>query len=455
MVQLTKEEKRERTDLIERYLKEGLPPPHKWREAIAYHSPTATSAAAKDLGIAPEGLRRQIKAKNIPEPDWSLWPGWPEAEPPVSAEEYRALELKLRRKEQDERQWKASKVAHQDEIIRLQDHRSILESVASIFRPPRVSTAKIKDGGAGGHTALIDISDIHFGASVSKREMDGLNSYSIKTCISRLRRMCKRVLYLMKKHMTIAFDEMVVLLKGDLISGGMFLHEETGRTDECQPVEQVTGVAEILSEVLMTWRKELRIPIRVYCVPGNHGRTTRKNEPSQLVANSLDIAACRFIEASFQHDPHVTFKYPESGEAVFQIYGFNVLAVHGHMMGSGGGGGVYGPAYTMIRGGMKTWLSYDRRGTRIDYIFIGHYHTSLRPLPFLYANGSIVGPDPYAMHKLKAIPEPAQQSLFVFHADLGIVDWREVKVGDPSEGSIYDTGAPRYSLDDRGEVVRV
>ncbi len=438
---LTKEEKSRRTKLVEKYLKEGLPPPFKWREAVSRHSKTATSAAAEEIGICSELLRRQIKQGSLPKPDWSLWPGW-DQEPDVSADKHRDLELKCRRLQQEATVWIKSKKAHQDEIIRLQDHRSLLEGVASSFRPPQIKPVKFpKKKSSGSHTAMIDISDIHFGGTVNLAEMNGLNSFSTKTCVARLRRLCRGVIFLLKKHMTIAIDEIVVLLKGDLISGGMFLHEEIGRTDECQPIEQVSGVAEILSEVIMTWRKELGIPIRVYCVPGNHGRVTKKNEPSQMVANSLDIAACRFIEAAFKHDPAVTFYYPESGEAVFQIYGFNILAVHGHMMGSGGGGGVYGPAYTMIRGGMKTWLSYDRRGDRLDYIFIGHYHTSLRPLPFLYANGSIVGPDPYAMHKLKAIPEPAQQSMFIFHSSRGIVDWREVQLGDPSEGSIYQTRA--------------
>lgn len=441
---LTKEEQLRRTRSIEKHLRAGLPPPHLWREANARRTGTATGAAAEELKILPELLRRQIKAGSIPEPDWKLWPGW-EGEA-VSAREHQALELKNRRLEQEAKVWKFAKKSLQDHILQLQDYRGILDGVASSFRPPKPKPVKLKEKGDGGHTAMIDLSDVHYGATVNSDEMNGLNSYSVEICEDRLRRLCKAVLYLLKKHMTVDIDELVILLKGDLISGGMFLHEETGRTDEIQPIEQVAGVAEILSEIIMIWRTELGIPIRIYCVPGNHGRTTRLNEPSQMVANSLDIAACRFVETSFQNDPDVTFHYPESGEAIFKIYGFQILAIHGHMMGSGGGGGVYGPAYTMIRGGMKTWLSYDRRGTRIDYIFIGHYHTSLRPLPFLYANGSVVGPDPYAMHKLKAIPEQAQQSLFMFHRSRGIVDWREVQLGDPSEGTIYETMKPRYSL---------
>ena len=339
------------------------------------------------------------------------------------------MELENHRLKQEQQTWASAKKAYQDEIINLQDHRSLIEGVAASFRPPKIKALKSKNADFTGHTAMVDISDIHYGAQVHSDEMNGLNAFNIETCKDRLRRLARTVVSLLKQHSNAVLDELVVLLKGDLISGGMFLHEETSRTDECQPVEQVSGVAEILTEVLMTWRTELNIPIRIMCVPGNHGRTTRKNEPSQLVANSLDIAACKFIEAAFRDDPDTTFEYPESGEALFKIYDLTCLASHGHMMGSGGGGGLYGPAYTMVRGGMKTWLSYDRRGVRIDYIFIGHYHTSLRPLPFLYANGSVIGPDPYSMHKLKAIPEPPQQSLFLFHRTRGLVDWREVQIG--------------------------
>jgi len=429
-IRLTDEKRLQRTQLIEKHLRDGLPPPHLWREAVARHSATATSAAAQELGIEPELLRRQIKKGSIPLPDWTLWRGFDEVEKP------HILELKVRRLQQEAKLWQSEKKAYQDEILTLQDTRSIFKGVADSLSLPKVQVYSKPIKSSAAHTALIDISDLHFGARVHLEELNGLNAYSIAICKARMRRLCRKVIYLLKEHTNVTLERLVVLLKGDLISGGMFLHEETGRTDECQPIEQVKGVAEIITEVLMGWLQALKIPIDVYCVPGNHGRTTKKNEPSQMVANSLDITACQFVETCFRGNDNITFHYPASGEAVFKIYSKTCLAIHGHM-GFHGGGGVYGPTYTMVRGGMKTRMNYEHRGTSLDYIFIGHFHSSLRPLSFLYANGSVIGPDPYSMTKLKAIPEPAQQSLFLFNRKRGIVDWREIQLGAPEEGTLY------------------
>lgn len=453
---LTKKEVKRRITIIEKYLRKGYPPYNYRRKPD--DPEYAVHAAARELDIGDESLKKHAYPGRTFERqfglsvNWSLFkapPSPPKTEkqedPPVPAARYRSLELQCRRLENEARLREASINAYKDEIIRLEDWASLIDGVKSGFKPPRIKKYKRKKKEKGGHTVQLHISDVHLGAKFGKYELNGLNSFSVEICRTRMRRLTDSTLELLTEHTNVEFDEMVIVLGGDLISGGMFLHEETARTDELQPTEQVQVVAEILTEVIGTLKKELGIPFRIICVPGNHGRTTRKNEPSQMIANSLDIMACKFIESAFSDEKDITFEY--AAEAIYNIYRWIIFTSHGHMMGSGGGGGVYGPTYTMTRGGFKTFINYVFRHVRAHYAFIGHYHQTLKPLPWVYSNGSVVGPDPYSQTQLKAIPEPAKQNLFIFHERRGIVDWREIQLGDPEEGSIYTPDAPHFFWD--------
>lgn len=458
---LSKKEAQRRIDAVEIALQEGYYP---HGASVPPGCKSAVGVAAERLRLHTDMLREQVKPGGKFEQrlglrvDWDLFAdtpaGTPDEDPPVPARKHRDLELKCRRLELAAQQFSREKKVLQDQIISLQDTRAMIDGISQEIARPTIIAYKPKPRGRGGrHTAQVCISDVHCGAVVDADALSGLNSFNIEICAARIKRLRDKLLYLLLEHTVVKPDELVVLLMGDLISGGIFLHDEIGRSDEVPPPQQVRLVAEMLSGALGMWRKELKIPMRVICVPGNHGRVTPKNEPTCMADHSLDILACQFVEAAFEDDPGVRFEYPASGEAHYNIYNWGCLCLHGHNMGSGGGGGVYGPAYTMVRGGFKTRQSYAERGVRLHHIFIGHYHTTLRPTPFLHSNGSIIGPDAYAMIKLKTIPEPAQQNLHIFHDRHGIVSSKRLSVGAPDEGTIYDPErAPLFVQDVVGDV---
>lgn len=456
MAEIPAKEIRRRIRTVEKYLRKGYPPPN----VNFMNRPGAIRMAANELQLHVRNFQRQVSPNGALEQRgykirWDLFVvpdvttedvKTPEKQS-VPLEEHQRSILRLRRMEANDRHQRSQINLLEKQVIELEDVRAMITGLDAKIGRPKLARYKPQKSDKHKHTAMTHISDIHLGEDVPIGALNGLNAYNVGIGRDRLTRLAHKVLSLLTVHFSGELEELVVMLAGDLISGA--IHDELAKTDDASIPDAVYIVVECLAAVIQLWRKELGIPIRVICVPGNHGRSTKKNEWKRMVANSFDILICYFIEREFRNDPGVNFFYPESGEALFSIYRFPCLCLHGHNMGvQGGGQGVYGPGYAIIRGGVKTQGSYDRRGIRLAYIFTAHYHSTLKPLPFLYGNGSVIGPNEYSMHALKAIPEVAKQNLFIFHPVNGLVTHHEVFVGDPSEGSIYATGgAPNPDAD--------
>lgn len=430
-----------REKLIEKYLKAGHPPASQWTRASGRKS--AEAMAAAEFGTSRQTLSGLIRDGRI-NPDWSLYkqptPGGTPVDvlPDVSGDEHERLQLRYRRAETDIQQLRREVKSARDQLIEMQDMRDWVEGLSREVRKPALLPYKEGAQGATGHTAKVFISDVHAGEMVNPAQLGGLNAYNKDICQRRLERLARKVVFLLNNYSNVKLDKLVVTLGGDLISGG--IHEELAKTDDMTAAESVLFVSGVLADVIATWSKKLKLPIDVYCVPGNHGRTTRKNETKDMVANSYDTLVCQFVEKSLQGIGDITFYYPESGEAVYSIYRWTILDLHGHTTGARGGGGVYGPAYAMVRGAHKTRMNYQSRGIIFHEMFQGHLHTTLRVMPYHHANGSVIGPNEFSMNFLKAEPEPASQSMWIFHPDNRIVDEKTIYLGKPDEGTIYQPG---------------
>jgi len=180
-------------------------------------------------------------------------------------------------------------------------------------------------------------------------------------------------------------------------------------------------------------------PIDVYSVPGNHGRLTRKPESKGIAINSFDTLICQVVEmmlamATTKHK--VKFYYPLSGDALFRVYGWTFVAAHGDRVGSKGGQGFLGAIATIVRGMHRVHAYYAGQGVTIDYVMVGHLHTTAYVPTLGFSNGSLVGPSEYS-RDLRARPEQAKQNYIVVHSERGVIEFRDIKVGASAEGSIY------------------
>ena len=284
-----------------------------------------------------------------------------------------------------------------------------------------------------GRTVIIHLSDLHCGERVSLDALGGLNRYNIDIFRQRMSRLAHKAVSLMTEHWKGKPPEkIVVIFGGDLISGE--IHEELAKTNDALAspavliaVETLAGVVEKLAAVA---------PVDVYSLAGNHGRLTRKPESKGFVSNSLDTLIGQVVEMTLKGDKRIRFFYPESGDALINVYGLIFCVNHGDRNGSKGGQGFLGALATIIRGMHKVHAYYASQKIRVDFVMQGHLHTTGYFPSLGMSNGSGIGPSEYG-RDLKARPEEAKQNMIVVHATHGVIDFKELKIGDPSEGSIY------------------
>jgi hypothetical protein len=436
--------------LVENALIDGHPPPGKHRLGNR-NSKSALRVAADRLGIDAQTLRQRVGTPGFPgatikkrfglEVDWSVYrepkPAPPPAPEPLKAFEPPADPLIVRRLRDENAQLRAALKESERRAVEAEDIRSGVLRLTSEPLAPRLIMPGRDEFARSGRTVILHLSDIQYGETILSEEMDGLNRYDSEIAKVRLGRFFSKASDLMTKHWKgDPPDEIVLCLGGDLISGS--LHPELEQTDFPTVPETVREVGEHIAGGIIMLRNEVKRPIRVMQVPGNHGRFTDKPQSKRRAASSLDLLAGDFCEAVVRgaKAKDVIFYKTQSPDAYFTVYSAHVLLTHGDTMGYRGGGvGFIGPMATIIKGHRKLVDTAWRSGKPVHFVLTGHFHTTGKT-PFGWANGSVAGYNEYA-RDLRADPEPARQNLLVVHPHHGVIQEMPLYLGHPDEGSLY------------------
>lgn len=302
---------------------------------------------------------------------------------------------------------------------------------------PRYEEPK-KGKSLGERTVILHLSDWHCGEVVDLEEMEGVNKFNVQIFRNRVNRLIKSVKDLLTVHWKgKPAERLVIIFGGDMITGE--IHNELAKTNDKLSAPAIRECCERLAGLL----KELSgiAPIDVYSIPGNHGRLTMKPESKGMAVNSYDTLISHLVEMSISGAgiKNVRFFYPKSGDAVFKVYHLTFVAAHGDRIGSRGGTGFIGPIATIMRGVTKVRSYYAAQNVLVDYVLVGHFHTTSK-LPRGFSNGSLIGPSEYS-RDLRADPEQSKQNMIVVHSERGVIDFQELKSGDATEGSIYHSGS--------------
>lgn len=311
-------------------------------------------------------------------------------------------------------------------------------------------------GHSSAETVIVNLSDWQWGEVVDIAAMDGINSYSPQIAARRAERCFQAILDLMTKHWSGPPPaRLILILGGDMVSGD--IHLELTRTNALSAIPAVRDCVTYLRAGVSLLLDNLECPIDIISLPGNHGRSTLKNESKLLAETSYDTLVADFLEMEFRHESRITFYTPVSGDARFSVYGWHFLATHGHNIGARGGMGFVGPAATAARGFKRLIADYAGRGVHIDVIIIGHFHTALA-LEEGFVNSSLVGPSEYSRDG-RFRPRPATQLFLAVHPRRGVSQYRFINVGSPEEGSLYerpplpaDPVRPRYRVPAAGQT---
>lgn len=336
----------------------------------------------------------------------------------------------------------AQRRIHRAESLRSEVFGHVKDPIIPVsFQPPR-------DSASSSEIAIAFLSDLHWEEVVDFEAMDGLNSYGPVIAKARLERWAHGVVDLMTKHWSgPPPSRLIIILGGDLITGE--IHAELAKTNSARSLPAVRSLVQHLRSALHTIRSAISCPIDLISLPGNHGRTTMKPESKAAAETSYDILVSDFLEATLVGSD-IKFYAPVSGDALFSVFGWRVMATHGDRIGSRGGQGYIGPAATAARGIKRIIHDYVARGVMLDLVLIGHFHTPLM-LEEGFVNGSLIGPSEYSRDG-RFRPHPAQQLFITMHPRRKIAQVRWIGVGHPDEGSIYrapDIGAsikPRFSV---------
>lgn len=385
-------------------------------------APGEPGSVFRRWGISPDWSKYKEKPKPAPSPVPVVEPSGPAADP-----------VEVRRLKDQLSLERAARKEAEKRAVANEDYRGQVLGLKGLPQHPIKFAARDNSKNVR-ETIVLFLSDLHWGEHVDLGSMDGLNSYSVDIARKRLARWTHAVCDLGTKHWSgLPPDRIILILGGDLISGG--LHPELLKTDELRPIPAVRDVADHLRHAITTIKANIGCPIDVISLPGNHGRSTIKPETKEVSATSFDTLASDFLEMSLRGVKGINFYAPPSPDALFSVYGWRVVASHGDKIGSRGGQGFIGPAATAARGFKRMVADYAARGVHVDLILIGHFHAGMQ-LEEGFVNDSMIGPSEYSRDG-RFRPHPAMQLFFTMHPQRRITQVRWIEVGHPDEGSLY------------------
>jgi predicted phosphodiesterase len=289
--------------------------------------------------------------------------------------------------------------------------------------PAWISKLTGPNGKRGGPVTIW--SDWHWGETVSKAEVGGVNEFNAGIARKRAKALVERTIDLSFNHMGRAKTEypgLVLCLGGDMISGD--IHEELMVTNDRTPLQAVNDLTDCLAggiDALATKFGKVFIP----CVAGNHGRNTHKIRAKGHLYTNYDWNIYCNLARYYRGNKHVQFLIPPENDAFFNVYGHRFLLTHGHTLGVKGGDGIIGAIGPIMRGRIKVGRSETQVGRDFDTLLMGHWHQMLW-LPGCIVNGALKGYDEYARLFLRAPYAQPSQALFFVHPEHGLTAKWEV-----------------------------
>ena len=241
-------------------------------------------------------------------------------------------------------------------------------------------------------TAILCLSDWHCGAKIDNQ----FNYYDIEEMKHRASIITEKAISYCCDH---AVTDLVVEVNGDMLDG--CIHISSRVEQEEGVVQQVLIVSEALSEVLNKLSPWFRT-VKVYCTLGNHGRLT-SNKKDSITKENFEMLIPAFIKERLKDVENITII--DSKGLDFLSYNINdkvICMAHGQ-----------NDSLT------KVVEDFSKIFKKVpDEIHLGHTH-AYKDVDncnvFVNVNGSLIGPDDYAL-SIRKVNEPAQ-NLIIYEPD--------------------------------------
>lgn len=274
-------------------------------------------------------------------------------------------------------------------------------------------------------------SDFHAGEYVDSAEMNELGGYDYETFVKRFQYLVEKIIVFKNEEIKRPVSKLNIFAVGDIVNGP--LHDlietaETGMTILWSVFGTAFVMAQGIIELLQHFEK-----IEIFCSPGNHGRQSKKPPTKRKVTNNFDTYCYLVLSLMLKKyvaQGKIKFNIPKSYFDIANIMGHKFLYTHGdttRMVKNL-------PVLALERDFLQMHKMVSMNDKSFDYVVMGHYHEPLdadRMLKFLL-NGSMIGPNEFALVYLHRATEPSQL-LFGISKKRGLT-WRwPVKLADATK----------------------
>ena len=213
-----------------------------------------------------------------------------------------------------------------------------------------------------GITPLLLLSDLHFGEKI---EINGVEVFNLDIARDAFNSIIEQAIKT-KALDGYDVDEFVVLLGGDIIDGEMIYPAHAFET-EGDVFTQMQAATKIIWSGLQRLAQVFPV-VRVYCVAGNHGRTSKLHSQMSNWDNALYFTLQ--MMSSIEKNPRLEIHTPHQMWMDFKVRGWNVHTRH------------IGVVQAATASPAKKVMMWMKNHNDADLFFFGHYHN-----PEMYSHG--------------------------------------------------------------------
>lgn len=250
-------------------------------------------------------------------------------------------------------------------------------------------------------TAIVQLSDTHFGKIILPATVNGLNEHNPTIAKKRMEKLAENLLTLVNKERSdVKIENLVLGLGGDFMENSM-LHDHSQMATAFSQMEELLFSRELLHKFIKTVAENGKFKkILIPCVRGNHSRTTKKMNSTIDYRTNFEALLYNILKQDF-NDSMFEWYAPDSDICEFKVYDKKIRSLHGWQVKSGGGiGGLTIPLNKYI-------LRMDQI-SKCDYNLMHHYHSLSYPTANCTLNGSLCGYDTFAMQIGATFQKPMQ-----------------------------------------------
>jgi hypothetical protein len=294
-----------------------------------------------------------------------------------------------------------------------------VKQIAPVSYDPHPPVVELGRSQTTPESAVLMLSDTHFGKDVRPEQTLGFGGYNFRTGLDRLKFVERHTLSILTEHSSSPINELVVAMLGDMMDGALMHGSEVGQLSPL--FNQFFGAGHALAQFLRNLAGHLP-KVRVETCVGNHTRWgNQKKMPTVNRYSNLDQFLYAYVQALTNDIPNIVWNLDQQPFAIFDVEGWAFFAAHGdHWRGGDKTFGI--PLHAMGRQvNATTQLFYQNTARVPNYYLSGHLH---RPIQIptgvgdLTVNGGFPGIDNYSLSG-NFNPVDPLQILFKVHPTYG------------------------------------